>query len=132
MVESVQTSNLLHLTGVLAAIGHELKFIGRFSNSTNAWLVIMASGANGNEASDIVLRIWHFLLFSCEEMREGPCGQIFLKPNPASNPVDFFLRTAATVESLVEHSTKMRVLKNDNVCRSTPDPDNVVEPDPPR
>ena len=33
-VESVQTGNLLYLTGVLAAIGHELNCIGLISNST--------------------------------------------------------------------------------------------------
>jgi hypothetical protein len=91
MVESVQTSNLLHLTGVLAAIGHELKFIGRFSNSTNAWLVIMASGANGNEASDIVLRIWHFLLFSCEEMREGSLWADLPETEPGVQPSGLLL-----------------------------------------
>jgi len=86
-VESVQTGNLLYLSGVLPAIGHELKFVGRLGREYNveqgreaariAALNVLSATRNHLGSLDKVTRVVRLAAYLATE------GDFFAQPKVA-------------------------------------------------
>ena len=86
-VESVQTGNLLYLSGVLPAIGHEPKFVGRLGREYNveqgreaariAALNVLSATRNHLGSLDKVTRVVRLVAYIATE------GDFFAQPKVA-------------------------------------------------
>jgi enamine deaminase RidA (YjgF/YER057c/UK114 family) len=86
-VESVQTGNLLYLSGVLPAIGHEPKFVGRLGREYNveqgreaariAALNVLSAARNHLGSLDKVIRVVRLVAYIATE------GDFFAQPKVA-------------------------------------------------
>ena len=106
-VESVQTGNLLYLSGVLPAIGHEPKFVGRLGREYNveqgreaahvAALNVLAAARNHLGSLDKVTRMIRLVVYLATEgdffADKDVCSIVLEMPNPSPGPVGIWART---------------------------------------